>query len=57
MKKLKGPIFLVGFMGSGKSYLSDSLTKSFPIFDMDNFLEKLESKTIGRIFIENGERV
>jgi len=50
-------IFLIGLMGSGKSYwahkLSDGL--NIPVFDLDKQIEKNEGKTIAEIFAENGE--
>lgn len=50
-------IFLIGFMGSGKTYwgkrLSEKLT--LPFFDLDEQIETHEEKTISQIFAEEGE--
>ena len=53
----KNKIFLIGFMGSGKSTLGKSLAiklnKSF--FDLDEEIEKHEGKTISAIFKQHSE--
>ena len=50
-------IFLIGFMGSGKTYwgkkLSEKLT--LPFFDLDEQIESHEGKTISQVFAEEGE--
>jgi shikimate kinase len=50
-------IFLIGFMGSGKTYcgkqLSDKL--NIPFFDLDEEIVRTEGKTINEIFAEQGE--
>lgn len=50
-------IFLVGFMGCGKSYtgkrLADLLAYSF--IDLDDLIEEIEGKSIVQIFEEKGE--
>lgn len=52
-------IFLVGFMGSGKSYigkrLADSLCLAFQ--DLDSIIEKNEGLTIAQIFDGYGEHI
>ncbi len=50
-------IFLVGFMGSGKTAVSKLLNKryGFEIIDMDDEIEKREKRTIPHIFEEEGE--
>lgn len=50
-------IYLIGFMGCGKSYIGKSLaeTMGFDFLDMDAFLEANEGKTIAQIFAEGGE--
>ncbi len=54
----KGPkLFLVGMMGSGKSYWSKWLSKKFKTggYDLDFLIESNEEKTIAEIFAEEGE--
>ena len=55
--KLTPAIYLVGFMGSGKSAvgraLADELGWSF--FDLDEEVERKAAKTIPVIFVEKGE--
>lgn len=50
-------IFLIGFMGSGKTHwgklLADRL--SMPFFDLDELIVKTEEKTIPEIFSNEGE--
>lgn len=49
--------FLIGFMGSGKSYMGKNLSQvlNIPCIDMDNFIENKEGKTIREIFEQHGE--
>lgn len=51
-------IFLIGFMGSGKSVVGKKLSESLNIdfIDMDDYIEALEKKKISDIFKENGEK-
>jgi shikimate kinase len=50
-------IFLIGFMGSGKTYLGKQLSEKLrlPFFDLDAQIESNEGKTIDQLFEENGE--
>jgi len=50
-------IFLIGFMGSGKSHWGKLLAEKFhvPFFDMDHVITEAEKKTITQIFVEMGE--
>jgi len=50
-------IFLIGLMGSGKSFWAKQLSKTLniPAFDLDNEIEKTEQKTISEIFAEHGQ--
>lgn len=50
-------IFLVGMMGSGKSYWTKWLSKKFKTggYDLDFLIESNEEKTIAEIFAEDGE--
>lgn len=50
-------IFLIGFMGSGKSTLGRALASELNLtfIDLDAFLEEKYFKTIPRIFAEEGE--
>ncbi|PSG88029.1 shikimate kinase [Aurantibacter aestuarii] len=50
-------IILLGYMGSGKSTIGYSLSKSLnmPCIDLDEYIEDKENKTIKMIFSEQGE--
>jgi len=50
-------LVLFGFMGTGKSLISKKLAGAlkFKAVEMDKIIEQRESKTINRIFEENGE--
>jgi shikimate kinase len=50
-------VFLNGFMGSGKSHLTQQLsnTNGFSVFDLDHEIEVHEGKTINEIFEIHGE--
>ncbi|MEM6318993.1 MAG: shikimate kinase [Bacteroidota bacterium] len=52
-------IYLIGFMGSGKSYLGRQLAQllSWEFLDLDDFLEANEGMKINRIFAEGGEQL
>ncbi len=53
----RGKIFLIGMMGSGKSYWSKQLAKKLKCgaYDLDHLIEMNEEKTIAEIFAEDGE--
>lgn len=50
-------VFLIGMMGSGKSYWAEKLKKKLkvPAYDLDGLVEMMEEKTIAEIFEEDGE--
>jgi len=50
-------IFLIGYMGSGKSTVGSLLAKSLaqPFLDTDQEIEHLERKSIAQIFADHGE--
>jgi shikimate kinase len=50
-------IFLIGFMGSGKTYWGRQLSEKLrlPFFDLDEQIETHEGKTINQLFAEYGE--
>ena len=50
-------IFLIGYMGSGKSTLGRRLAKHLNVqfVDMDHYIEERNYKTIPQIFAEEGE--
>lgn len=52
-----GSIFLLGLMGTGKSFWADKLGNrlQIPSFHLDDEIEKSEQKTIAEIFAEKGE--
>jgi shikimate kinase len=55
--KLINKVFLVGFMGSGKTSFATEISKLYnlPCFDMDQLLEDRLKKKIHHVFDENGE--
>lgn len=50
-------IFLIGFMGSGKTYWGRELSKKLgiPFFDLDEMIVAAKGKSINAIFAEEGE--
>lgn len=50
-------IFLIGFMGSGKSTVGALLAErlNFPFLDSDKEIEKKAGKSINEIFLQDGE--
>lgn len=50
-------VFLIGLMGSGKSYWATQLAKKLKTggYDLDSLIENLEDKTIAELFDEDGE--
>ena len=50
-------IFLIGFMGSGKTYWGRQLSQKLdlPFFDLDEQIVNAENKTITEIFANEGE--
>lgn len=50
-------IFLIGFMGSGKTHWGLQLSKKLdlPFFDLDSVIVKKEGATVADIFSEKGE--
>jgi shikimate kinase len=50
-------IFLIGFMGCGKTHWGKQLSQKLqiPFFDLDNVIEEKEEKDITSIFAEMGE--
>jgi len=50
-------VFLIGLMGSGKSFWAEKLSAllNIPVFDLDREIEKAEHKTVAEIFTEKGE--
>ncbi len=50
-------VYLIGYMGSGKSTLGKRLSKHLNVqfVDMDNYIEERNCKTIPQIFDEEGE--
>lgn len=51
-------IYLIGFMGAGKSFWGRQLSQHFqaPFFDLDDFIVQQENKTINSIFETQGEQ-
>lgn len=52
-----GRIFLIGFMGCGKSHWGKELSArlQIPFFDLDEKIEEKEEKSINEVFEEKGE--
>jgi shikimate kinase len=50
-------IFLIGFMGSGKTHWAKQLASQMkiPFFDLDSVIEEKEGKTIAQLFAAHGE--
>src|SRR2546423_6497366 len=50
-------IFLIGFMGSGKTHWGKQLSPklNFPFFDLDEKISEDEGKPVSQIFTEKGE--
>ena len=50
-------IFLIGFMGSGKTHWGKQLATQLkiPFFDLDDVISSKENKTIAEIFAHSGE--
>ncbi|HYJ64340.1 MAG TPA: shikimate kinase [Parafilimonas sp.] len=55
--KNRSSVFLLGLMGSGKSFWADKLGRilNIPFFHLDDEIERAEQKTIAEIFDEKGE--
>lgn len=53
-----GRIFLIGFMGSGKTYWGRqwAAKSEVPFFDLDEVIEEQMGKTIAEIFEQEGEQ-
>ena len=51
------PIFLIGYMGCGKSTMGRALSRTTGIrfIDLDNYIELRHCKSINQIFAERGE--
>ncbi|MCG2617286.1 shikimate kinase [Terrimonas sp. NA20] len=52
-------IFLIGFMGSGKTHRGRQLSQklNLPFFDLDEQIVNSEGKSINEIFAEEGEEI
>ncbi len=57
MKSAYQKIFLIGFMGCGKTYWGKKWAElsGLQFFDLDELVEKEQGKNAGEIFAENGE--
>jgi shikimate kinase len=57
MSKSIDTIFLLGYMGAGKTVIGRSLSKKlgFKFYDLDNYIEQIEGKTVSDIFNERNE--
>ena len=54
---LGGKIFLIGFMGSGKTYWGKKWAQQYQVdfYDLDEVIETDQKKTIAKIFEKEGE--
>lgn len=54
---VNSPLFLIGFMGSGKTYWGNIWARQagLDLYDLDEVIEKKEGKTIAAIFEKDGE--
>ena len=52
------PVFLVGYMGAGKTTISKSLASNLEVsrIDLDDYIEEKEGRSILQIFDEVGEK-
>lgn len=50
-------LFLIGMMGSGKTYWAEKLKRKYkiPAYDLDSLVEMMEEKSITEMFAEDGE--
>ena len=50
-------VFLIGFMGAGKSTVAELVARRFgrPYVDLDRLVESTDGRTIAQIFAEEGE--
>ena len=57
MEYFQSNVYLVGFMGTGKSTVGKRLAKAinYRFIDSDDYIAKKEKKTIEQIFTEKGE--
>lgn len=55
--QLARPVFLIGFMGAGKTSVARRLARMCGIssVDMDTYIERQQEKSISEIFAESGE--
>ena len=54
---MQGHLFLIGFMGAGKTSLGKTVSKmlGIPYLDTDNLIEDAEGMTVSEIFARKGE--
>ncbi len=57
MNKTINTIFLIGYMGAGKTVIGKSLSKkiNYEFYDLDNYIEIKEGKKISEIFNQENE--
>ncbi|MND51186.1 Shikimate kinase [compost metagenome] len=50
-------VFLIGFMGAGKTTFGKKLAKNldYPFFDLDHLIEEITGGTVGEYFATHGE--
>ena len=57
MNKTINTIFLIGYMGVGKTVIGKSLSKkiNYKFYDLDNYIEGIEGKKVSEIFNQENE--
>ena len=57
MNKSINTIFLIGYMGAGKTVIGNSLSKkiNYKFYDLDNYIETKEGKKVSEIFNQANE--
>ena len=57
MNKTIETIFLIGYMGAGKTLIGKSLSKkiNYKFYDLDSYIETKEGKKVSEIFNQKNE--
>ena len=54
----KDKIYLIGFMGSGKSTLGRKIARAlnYDFYDLDNYIESITGVSVSAMFLQQGEK-